>query len=328
LSTTLLPGRQVQEVAFVADAAIEHDVELGVAERRGDLVLDDPGAGAVADGDFVFLDGTGPADVDADAGIELQRRPPGVVSGLPNITPIFSRIWLMKMTVQRLLEMAPVSFRRAWLMSRACRPTWLSPISPSISARGMRAATESMTMTSTALERTSSSQISRACSPVSGWETSRSSSLTPRRLAQDGVEGVLGVDERGHAAGFLGVGDDVESEGCLPLDSGPKTSRTRPRGTPLPPRAMSRLREPVGMPSMLAFVAVEFHDGAFTELLFDLLDGAVEGGIAGWVMGLGGLGFGDSLADSLEGSLGESLESFTSRMTGSRVGVSREGFGD
>jgi hypothetical protein len=29
--------------------------------------------------------------------------PPVVVSGLPNMTPIFSRIWLMKMTVQVLV---------------------------------------------------------------------------------------------------------------------------------------------------------------------------------------------------------------------------------
>ena len=35
----------------------------------------------------------------------------------------------------------PVSLRSAWLISRACRPMWLSPISPSSSARGTRAAT-------------------------------------------------------------------------------------------------------------------------------------------------------------------------------------------
>ena len=72
-----------------------------------------------------------------------------------------------------------VSLRSAWLMSRAWSPTWVSPISPSISARGVRAATESMTSTSRAPERTSMSAISRACSPVSGWEMSRSSTLTP-----------------------------------------------------------------------------------------------------------------------------------------------------
>ncbi len=76
-----------------------------------------------------------------------------------------------------------VSLRRAWDMSRACRPTWVSPISPSISARGVRAATESMTTTSMAPERTSMSVISSACSPVSGWEISSSSTSTPMARA-------------------------------------------------------------------------------------------------------------------------------------------------
>ena len=109
----------------------------------------------------------------------MSARPPAVVSGLPNMTPIFMRIWLMKMTVHLLLEMVPVSLRSACDISRACRPMCESPISPSISARGTSAATESTTTTSTAPERTSGSVISSASSPVSGWETSRSSRLTP-----------------------------------------------------------------------------------------------------------------------------------------------------
>ena len=52
-----------------------------------------------------------------------------------------------------------------------------------ISARGVSAATESTTTTSIAPERTSMSHISRACSPVSGWEMSTSSMSTPMRAA-------------------------------------------------------------------------------------------------------------------------------------------------
>lgn len=85
------------------------------------------------------------------------------------------------MKMQQVLDFdsEPASLRSAWLMRRACRPTLASPISPSISARGTSAATESMTMQETALERTSISQISSACSPVSGWEMSNSSMSTP-----------------------------------------------------------------------------------------------------------------------------------------------------
>jgi len=49
--------------------------------------------------------------------------------------------------------------------------------------RGSRAATESMTTTSRAPERTSCSVISSACSPVSGWEMRRLSMSTPRARA-------------------------------------------------------------------------------------------------------------------------------------------------
>jgi hypothetical protein len=56
-------------------------------------------------------------------------------------------------------------------------------MSPSISARGVSAATESTTTRSMAPERSSTSTISSACSPVSGWETSRSSTFTPSRRA-------------------------------------------------------------------------------------------------------------------------------------------------
>ena len=51
-------------------------------------------------------------------------------------------------------EQALESLRSAWDMSLACRPTWLSPMSPSISDLGTSAATESTTTMSMAPERT------------------------------------------------------------------------------------------------------------------------------------------------------------------------------
>jgi hypothetical protein len=48
--------------------------------------------------------------------------PPVVVSGEPNITPIFMRIWLMKITMQLVRLIDPVSLRMAWLIRRACTP--------------------------------------------------------------------------------------------------------------------------------------------------------------------------------------------------------------
>ena len=145
----------------------------------------------------------------------MSARPPGVVSGEPNITPIFSRSWLMKIAVVSNRDSDPASLRMAWDIRRACRPTWVSPISPSISARGTNAATESITTRSSAAERTSMSAISRACSPESGCDTRSSSMFTPELARVRGVERVLGVDERGDATLRLRLGDHVQAHGRL-----------------------------------------------------------------------------------------------------------------
>ena len=63
------------------------------------------------------------------------------------------------------------NLRNAWDINLACNPIWESPISPSISAFGTSAATESTTITSNAPLLTKLSVISNACSPVSGCET-------------------------------------------------------------------------------------------------------------------------------------------------------------
>lgn len=85
------------------------------------------------------------------------------------MTPILLRSWLRNITVVRDFDKDPVILRRALDIRRACSPIWVSPMSPSSSARGTRAATESTTTMSTAEERTSWSTTSSAISPESGW---------------------------------------------------------------------------------------------------------------------------------------------------------------
>ena len=92
----------------------------------------------------------------------------------------------MKISDVRERAVTAVSLRSACDISRACRPTCVSPISPSISARGTSAATLSTTITSSALLRISASVISRACSPVSGCATSNSSISMPMPAAKPG----------------------------------------------------------------------------------------------------------------------------------------------
>src|SRR5665213_1133193 len=68
-----LLAAQVDDLALAGDADAVHDFELGLAERRGDLVLDHLHAGHVADHFFAILDRTDAPDVQAYRGIELQR---------------------------------------------------------------------------------------------------------------------------------------------------------------------------------------------------------------------------------------------------------------
>src|SRR5882724_11763211 len=165
------------------------------------------------------------------------------------MTPIFSRSWLMNTTEVRERLIAPASLRSAWLIRRACRPGSESPMSPSISAFGTRAATESITTTSTAPDRTRISVISSPCSPVSGWETSRLSMSTPSFLAYSTSSACSASMYAAAPPWRWAFATTCNASVVLPLDSGPKISVTRPRGMPPIPIAASRLIAPVGMTS-------------------------------------------------------------------------------
>src|SRR5690242_17977064 len=155
----------------------------------------------------------------------------------------------MKTTEVRERLIAPASLRSAWLMRRAWRPGSESPISPSISALGTSAATESTTTTSTAPERTRISVISRPCSPVSGWETSRLSMSTPSFLAYSTSRACSASMYAAAPPSRWACATTCSASVVLPLDSGPKISVTRPRGIPPIPMAASRLMAPVGITS-------------------------------------------------------------------------------
>ena len=100
-----------------------------------------------------------------------------------------------------------------------------------------------------ALERTRASQIWRASSPDDGWETSKSSRLTPRRRAYCGSSACSTSMNAAKPPRFCAWAMRVRVSVVLPEDSGPKTSTIRPRGKPPTPRARSMRRLPVGMTS-------------------------------------------------------------------------------
>src|ERR1019366_4614686 len=63
---------EVDQIAFAGGAFAVENVKLGLAEGRGDLVLDDLDAGAVANDGVSVFNGSDTADVDAHGGVELE----------------------------------------------------------------------------------------------------------------------------------------------------------------------------------------------------------------------------------------------------------------
>src|SRR5262245_15286447 len=153
----------------------------------------------------------------------------------------------MKIAVVSNFDSEPDSLRIAWDISRAWRPTCVSPISPSISARGTSAATESITTRCNAPDRTNMSAISSACSPESGCETSSSSMLTPSSRAYVGSSACSASMNAAMPPCCCASAMMCRQTVVLPDPSGPKTSTTRPRGIPPTPSAISNASDPVGI---------------------------------------------------------------------------------
>ena len=68
---------QVEDLTQLVDALVEQDVELHLAERRSNLVLDDRRLGPRANGQIAVLQRADPTDVDPDRRVELQRASAG-----------------------------------------------------------------------------------------------------------------------------------------------------------------------------------------------------------------------------------------------------------
>src|SRR5512143_765597 len=107
-----------------------------------------------------------------------------------------------------------------------------------------------MTTTSTAPDRTSMSQISNACSPVSGWLMSNWSMSTPIDAAYTGSMACSASMYAQMPPLRCASATTCMASVDLPDDSGPKISTTRPRGKPPTPSAKSSDSAPVWMASM------------------------------------------------------------------------------
>ena len=146
--------------------------------------------------------------------------------------------------------MEPANLRRAWDISRACNPMCESPMSPSNSAWGTSAATESTTMMSKAPLRTKVSTISRACSPESGCDMIRFSTSTPMRRAKLTSRACSASIKAAVPFCFCDSRMACNESMVLPAPSGPDISTIRPLGKPPMPSAASTASDPVEIASI------------------------------------------------------------------------------
>ncbi|MEZ4639150.1 MAG: hypothetical protein R2856_29995 [Caldilineaceae bacterium] len=130
-------------------------------------------------------------------------------------------------------------------MRRACKPTWLSPISPSISARGTNAAVVYHHHVHCAGANQCFGDLQRLLAGVGLADVEIlhvDADLPVRRPDQ----GVFHVDKATDAAVALRFGDHVQTHGRLAGTFRPVDLDDTPAGIPPTPSAISRLRLPVG----------------------------------------------------------------------------------
>ena len=181
------------------------------------------------------------------------------------------------MVLERLIE--AVSLRSAWLISRACRPGWLSPISPSSSARGTSAATE---IDHQHVDRAGAHQrvgdLERLLAGV-GLGDQQVVDVDAELARIDRVERVLGIDEGADAALLLRFGQAMQRErglagGFRPVDLDHAAARQAADAERdvEPERAGGD-----GVDVHRLVVLAEPHDRALAEIALDLGERGIQG---------------------------------------------------
>ena len=108
-----------------------------------------------------------------------------------------------------------------------------------------------MTKTSIPPDLTIISATSKACSPVSGWDRSKSSIFTPIFSAYIGSNACSASINAAVPPCFWHSAITCKVRVVFPEDSGPKISTTLPFGKPIIPSAKSNPSEPVEILGML-----------------------------------------------------------------------------
>ena len=211
----------------------------------------------------------------------MSARPPGVVSGLPNMTPIFSRSWFVKRQIVSVRLSVPASLRSAWLISRRLQAdVAVAHLALDLGLRRQGRDRVDRDDVERAGAHEQLGDLERLLAGV-GLRDEQVVDVDADLARVLRVHRVLGVDEGADAAAALGLGDHVVDERRLaralrpedlddaaarqPADAEGDVEHERPR------RDRADLH--------LGLVA-HLHDRALSELSLDLPEGDVESFLA------------------------------------------------
>src|ERR1017187_7954522 len=271
--------RQVEQVAFARDTFAIHHVELGFAERRCGLVLHDFYPGARAHHLVAILDGANSADIDAHRRVKLQRAPAGCGFRVAEHHANFFTDLVDEYQAGVRLgddggEFAQRLRHQAGLQANMTVAHF--PVEFGLGHQGGH--------------RVNDQHVDGAGTHQSLGDLQRLFAIIGLRDQQvvhidaqlgrvDGVEGVLGIHEGGHASLLLRFANHLQRDGGF-------ARRLRPEDLDhAPAREAADAQRRVKRNGSGGdhgdgddrTLAPQLHDGAFAELLFDLRHGQVDG---------------------------------------------------
>ena len=193
------------------------------------------------------------------------------------MTPIFSRSWFVKRQIVSVRLSVPASLRSAWLMRRACSPTWrVAHLALDLGLRHERRHGVDRDDVDGTRAHEQLADLERLLAGVrlGDEEVVDVDADAPRVL---GIHRVLGVDERADAAAPLRLGDHVVDEGRLARRLGPEHLHHAAAREPADPeRHVERERAGRHRPDRDLRLVAHAHDRALAELPLDLAERDVE----------------------------------------------------
>src|SRR4051812_9664812 len=273
-----LVDREVEQVPGLRNAFAVHDVELGLAEGRRDLVLDHLHARAAADHDVAVLDRGDAADVHPNRRVELQRAAAGCRFGVAeHDADLLAQLVDENERALRLRDGTGQLAQRLRHQPRLQAHLRFAHLAFDFRLGDQRRDRVDDDDVDAVRADQDLDDFERLFAVV-GLRHEQVVDVDPELLRVRGVERMLGVDERRHAAQFLRFGDDLQRErgfagGFRPEDLDDAAARHAADAKRVID-ADGAGRD--GVNWLDGALAPQTHDRPFTELLFDLADGDIH----------------------------------------------------